>query len=214
MPLSSASLEVSTPSTFSNSEQRHKWMGLPHPPACAFRLSQPPGAFIRPEPAPALFHAGSALGVTLQSFVPPAQPCAVSSAIPLLAFQPPSGSCSTRESATRPSCSSYGRARSSPGLFPLQGSLAPCDGSAFTDPPLMWFAFSDASGRTSSTPGFLSPRAWPISLETADPPGVSGLMIHHIRTSNVGFWSRLLTWPGVRHRPRDSPSSNPRRCST
>jgi hypothetical protein len=31
------------------------------------------------------------LGSTLQSFLPPAQPCAVSSASPLLAFEPPSG---------------------------------------------------------------------------------------------------------------------------
>jgi len=35
---------------------------------------------------PALFHAGSALGVALQSFAPPAQPYAVPSAVPLLAF--------------------------------------------------------------------------------------------------------------------------------
>jgi hypothetical protein len=40
-----------------------KWPSLPHSAACAFRFSQPLGAFIRPEPAPALFHAGSALGV-------------------------------------------------------------------------------------------------------------------------------------------------------
>jgi len=37
---------------------------------------------------PALFHAGSALGVTLQSFVPPAQPHAISGAVPLLTFGP------------------------------------------------------------------------------------------------------------------------------
>jgi len=28
-----------------------KWLSLPRPTACAFRLSQPHGAFIRPEPA-------------------------------------------------------------------------------------------------------------------------------------------------------------------
>jgi len=41
------------------------------------------------------------LGSTLQSLFPPAQPYAVSSAVPLLAFEPPSGFFSTRESTTR-----------------------------------------------------------------------------------------------------------------
>jgi len=36
---------------------------------------------------PTLFHAGSAHGTTLQSFVPLAQPYTVSSAVPLLTFQ-------------------------------------------------------------------------------------------------------------------------------
>jgi hypothetical protein len=53
---------------------------------------------------PALFHAGSALGVTLQSFVPPSQPHAVPSAVTLVTFETPSGCCSARESATRSSC--------------------------------------------------------------------------------------------------------------
>jgi len=47
----SASLEVSSPSAPSRPEQRHEWPDLPHPTVCAFRCSQPHGAFIRPEPA-------------------------------------------------------------------------------------------------------------------------------------------------------------------
>jgi len=61
------------------------WPGLHLPTACAFRFSQPLDAFIRPS-LPALFHAGSALGVTLQSFLPPAQQYAVPSAFPLVTF--------------------------------------------------------------------------------------------------------------------------------
>jgi hypothetical protein len=131
-----------------------KWLGLPHPTACAFRFSQPPGAFIRPEPEPALFHAGSAPGVTLQSFLPPAQPHAVSGAVPLLAFQPPSGSCSARESATRPSCLSWSRARSSPGPFPLQGTPPRDVVPAFTGPPLMRFTFRTQAAGTAPLQGF------------------------------------------------------------
>jgi hypothetical protein len=36
---------------FPSTGQRHDWAGLHVPTACAFRFSQPPGAFIRPEPA-------------------------------------------------------------------------------------------------------------------------------------------------------------------
>jgi hypothetical protein len=101
-PSGSASLEVSTPSASSHSEQRPDGQDLPsRPPA-------PSGSrnLLAPSSAPsspALFHAGSAPGVTLQSFLPPAQPYAVSSAVPLLTFDTPSGFCSTRESATRSS---------------------------------------------------------------------------------------------------------------
>jgi hypothetical protein len=36
---------------------------------------------------------------------------------------------------------------------------------------------SDASGRTGSTSGSLTQRVWLVSLETADPPGVCGLVV-------------------------------------
>jgi hypothetical protein len=140
----SSSLEVSTPSAFPRPGQRHDgWAYLAQPPA-------PLGSrnLVAPSSAPslpALFHAGSALGVTLQSFLPPAQPYAVPSAVPLLAFAPPSGFCSARESATRVRGLAWKRARSSPGFFSLQGTLSSCVGLAFTSPPLVWFTRSGAS---------------------------------------------------------------------
>jgi hypothetical protein len=89
----SASREVSAPSAFPHPGQRHEWLGLPtQPPA-------PSGShnLLAPSSAPslpALFHAGSAPGATLQSFLPLTQPYAVSSVVPLLAFWAPSGFCS------------------------------------------------------------------------------------------------------------------------
>jgi len=113
--------------------------------ACISRSPAPSGVhnLLAPSSAPslpALFHAGSALGVTLQSFAPLAQPYAVSSAVPLLAFSTPSGSCSTRESAIRLSGLDYNRTRSSPGYSPLQGIHSLCAGPTFAGPPLMRFA--------------------------------------------------------------------------
>jgi hypothetical protein len=68
-----------------STEQRHEMVGIaPRPPApSGYRNLLAPSSA---PSLPALFHAGSALGVTLQSFLPPAQPYAVSSAAPLLAF--------------------------------------------------------------------------------------------------------------------------------
>jgi hypothetical protein len=145
---------------------------------------------------PALFHAGSALGVALQSLLPPAQPHAVSSAVPLLAFKTPSGFSSVRESVTRPSGLDWSRARSSPGHFPFQGVHSLCDAPAFTGAPLTQLTRTDANGHSSLATGYLSQRAWLISLETADPPRVSGLLLPHARSSIARFWSRLLGRPG------------------
>jgi hypothetical protein len=60
---------------------------------------------------------------------------------------PPSGVCSSRESATSRRRIRSTRARSSPGLFALQGSPPHDNGSTFAGPPLMGFLSSDASGR-------------------------------------------------------------------
>jgi hypothetical protein len=60
---------------------------------------------------------------------------------------PPSGVCSARESATPRRLFRPPEARSSPGLSSLQGSPLRDNGSTFTEPPLMGFLSSDASGR-------------------------------------------------------------------
>jgi hypothetical protein len=76
------------------------WPGLqtlPPAPSGFLNLLAPSSA----PSLPALFHAGSALGFTLQSFIPHTQRYVVSNASPLLAFAPPSGFFSARESATR-----------------------------------------------------------------------------------------------------------------
>jgi hypothetical protein len=74
--------------------------GLPQPATCAFRFSQPLDAFVRPEPGSLVSCRIRSWGCTLQSFAPLAQPYAVSGATTLMTFEPPSGSCSARESAT------------------------------------------------------------------------------------------------------------------
>jgi len=109
---------------------------------------------------------------------------------------PPTGFCSARESATWLGGLDRNQARSSPGPFPLQGSNSLGDGPVFTGPPLMRFARPDANVRKSPASGCPSPKAWPISRETANPPGVSGLMTCHIRSSRTRFGSRLLRSPG------------------
>jgi hypothetical protein len=75
--------------------------GIPQPATCAYRFSQPLDAFVRPEPGSLVSCCIRSWGCTLQSFAPLAQPYAVSDACTLMAFEPPSGSCSARESATR-----------------------------------------------------------------------------------------------------------------
>jgi hypothetical protein len=149
-----------------------KWPGLPRPTACAYRFSQPPGAFIRPEPAGLVSCQIRSWGFALQSIAPPAQPYAVSGAATLMtlrrpaaASQPalanrrngppspasgkpakrpsPSGFCSTRESATRPRRVRPVGARSSPGLFRPPGCF----------PSLAWTGFHRASPHGLGTSG-------------------------------------------------------------
>jgi hypothetical protein len=103
-PTSSASLEVSTPSASSQLRAAASTGRACIPDRLRLQVLTTSWRFDPPRASPALFHAGSALGVTLQSFLPLTQPYAVSSAVPLMAFRPPSGSCSARESATRLSC--------------------------------------------------------------------------------------------------------------
>jgi hypothetical protein len=88
---------------FPSSRQRHELVGHAIPTACAFRFSQPHGAFIRPEPA-------GLIPCRIRSWGHP--PELSSSRVAVRCFQrrsprgvsTPSGFCSTRESATRSSC--------------------------------------------------------------------------------------------------------------
>jgi hypothetical protein len=203
-PTSSASLEVSTPSASSSSRQRHDGRAC-IPDRLRLQVLTTSWRFHPPRASPALFHAGSALGVTLQSFLPLAQPHAVASAVPLLAFLPPSGSCSTRESATRFGCLDRDRARSSPGSFPLQGSPSLYVAPAFTGHPLLWLLIRTQAAKQAPLQG-LSRRELGLSLSR--PPTLLGF---------VAFWSSCpfelrgilespRKAPGVRHRPLTSPS--------
>jgi hypothetical protein len=184
-------------------EQRHDGR------TCHVRPPAPSGDhnLLAPQSAPslpALFHAGSALGSTLQSFLPPAQPCTVPGVLPLLAFTPPSGFCSARESATRPSGLDWSRARSSPGSFSLQG-LHSLRWSGLHRPSPHAVFRPDLIGQPDAASGCLSQKAWQVSLETADPPGILGLMIRHACLSTAGFWSLLLGRPGYVTAPSPAP---------
>jgi len=169
--------------------------------ACISRPPAPSGAhnLLAPSSAPslpALFHAGSALGVTLQSLAPLAQPHAVPSAVTLVAFPAPSGSCSTRESATWLSGLDYNQARSSPGYFPLQGFHSLCAGLTFARPPLL--RFTHRAQATSGCPlQGISRRKHGLSLSR--PPTLLGFVafrsIMPVQASS-GFWSRLRRRPG------------------
>jgi len=105
-PLAAPPLRFRPLQRLPSSGQRHELVGPAFPDRLRLQVLATSWRLHPPRASPALFHAGSAPGVTLQSFVPPAQPYAVPGAFPLLAFPPPSGFCSTRESVSRSSCSS------------------------------------------------------------------------------------------------------------
>jgi hypothetical protein len=78
---SNASLEVLVPySVFPVRGSGLSGRGCQYPPACASRFSQPPDAFIRPEPAGLVSCRYRSWGCTLQSITPLVQPYAVSGA--------------------------------------------------------------------------------------------------------------------------------------
>jgi hypothetical protein len=55
----------------SSTGQRHELAGSASPTACAFRFSQPPGAFIRPEPTRPCFMPDPLLGLPFRAFFLP-----------------------------------------------------------------------------------------------------------------------------------------------
>jgi hypothetical protein len=97
----SASREVFSPSASPHSQQRLKLARSANPTALRLQVFSTSWRLYPPRACRPCFMPDPLLGSTLQSFFPPAQPYAVSSASPLLAFEPPSGFCSARESATR-----------------------------------------------------------------------------------------------------------------
>jgi hypothetical protein len=254
-----SSREVSRPFSVSphSAAASFEWPGLPHRTACTYRFSQPPGAFIRPVPGGLVSCHIRSWGCTLQSFAPPAQQDAVSSAFALLSFgrtqtphhahrkrpkpttmrsptlhrrpkstntgrnrrqltsRPPATSRVPIQARERPRLQGFAphesppltaggldrrRARSSPGLHTLQGSLPRWNRTAFTALPLMGFLRSGASDRTTGPPGSRFLRDRLASLEAAGPPGLCRL----VTITNVWFGRGsgvASSGPGVRHRP-------------
>jgi len=97
----SASLEVLSPSASPRSRHRHKLARSANPTALHLQVFSTSWRLLPPRACRPCFMPDPLLGSTLQSFIPPAQPYVVPNAVPLLAFDPPSGYFSTRESATR-----------------------------------------------------------------------------------------------------------------
>jgi hypothetical protein len=77
------------------------------------------------------------------------------------------------------SCLGLHAARSSHGLYALQGVLPHCGATAFTASPLMGFAFTDTRTHRLLLPYRVSPTARLAFLpkQTADPPGLCRLLI-------------------------------------
>jgi hypothetical protein len=173
------------------------------------------------------------VGFALQSFAPPAQPYAVSSADALLSLDQQHTRHTNRAPEQARAHSPYKRrgydaspafrallharvrhlesgglgrpeARSSPGILPLQGAPPHPNGLAFTGPPLTRLIPPSAEA-TDGTPsqGVTCGRGWLVSRETADPPGVLRLV--------TDTFVRVGRGPGVtssgievRHRPLSS----------
>jgi len=99
----STSLEVFSPSASPRSRQRREVARSANPTALRLQVFSTSWRLHPPRACRPCFMPDPLLGSTLQSFVPPAQAYVVPNAVPLLAFEPPSGSFSARESTTRAS---------------------------------------------------------------------------------------------------------------
>jgi hypothetical protein len=75
------------------------------------------------------------------------------------------------------------RARSSPGSFPLQGIPPRRNERGLHRASPHVVCTKSASAPLTATPGCRFRRGWLVSLETADPPGVSRLVMGHDRAS-------------------------------
>jgi hypothetical protein len=152
------------------------------------------------------------LGSTLQSFLPPAQPCAVSSASPLLAFEPPSGF-SLRARVRHP----VQRFRLKTervallGLFPSR--VLPLSALARPSPVLPSCGCPLGRNRPNGL-HFRVSHAKSTACLSRDRRPSWGLWPcgRHARSSIAWILESPPKAPGVRHRPLVGPSSNP--CST
>jgi hypothetical protein len=116
-----------------------------------------------------------------------------------------SGCCSAREFATERQGFRPPRARSSPGHFSLQGVHPHGNEHGLHRASPHVVLTRDASGSHAATSGSCFPRGWLVSLETADPPGISRLVTRHSRSSRTRLGSHLLRTRGSSPSP-GSPS--------
>lgn len=126
-----AVLSFLSPSALEESES-HLMAGLPGPPRCAHRFSQPLDALLPPRPARVYFTPITLLGFPPFRGFPPLEAARLSARRPLLmsdrsrhlqGFDPPADPCSHQVPVKVPD------GRSSLELHPLQGLLPTCDGA-------------------------------------------------------------------------------------
>jgi hypothetical protein len=159
--------------------------GNAFPTAGASRFSQPPGAFIRLEPSRPYSMPDPLLGSPSRALLLSRSRTLFPAPFPSWRSNPPSGSCSTRESATPPGCLSRNGARSSPGHFPLQGSLASCVGPTFIEPPLMRFAIRTQASKPHPLQGLPRRR---LGLSLSRPPTLLGFLAFWSSCTFEGYW--------------------------
>jgi hypothetical protein len=126
-----AVLSFLSPSALEESES-HPMAGLPDPPRCAHRFSQPLDALLPPRPARVCFTPITLMGFPLFRGFPPLEAARLSARRPLLVsgrshhlqgFDPPADPCLHQVPVKAPG------SRSSLELHPLQGILPTCDGA-------------------------------------------------------------------------------------
>jgi len=126
-----AVLSFLSPSALEESES-HLVVGLPGPPGCAHRFSQPLDALLPPRPARVCFAPKTLLGFLPFRGFPPLEAARLSARRPLVmlgrsphlqGFDPPADPCSHQVPVRVPD------GRSSLELSPLQGVLPTCDGA-------------------------------------------------------------------------------------
>jgi len=114
---------------------------------------------------------------------------------------PPSGFYSTRESDTYLGGLDQHKHVALLSLLPLQG-FHPSLQMAQSSLRLPSYGYvRSASTRYDPLQGLSSKRGWLISLKTADPPGVSHLLILHSCSIPAHIWSRLLKARGASPSP-------------